>query len=100
MVLGGFDGVPGVVCEFEGLGVIPGTVPDPLTAEHGGRLPGFCAPGVDPGFVEPGVVAPGGVVPGVVGVPGWVVPGVEGDPGPEGDEGDVCDGLDCPGAYS
>jgi hypothetical protein len=80
MVLGGFVGVPGVVCEVEGLGVIPGTVPDPLlTAEQGGRLPGFCAPGVDPEFVEPGVVAPGVVVAGVVGVPGCVVPGVEVD---------------------
>lgn len=91
MVLGGFVGVPGAVCEFEGLGVIPGTVPDPLlTAEQGGRLPGLCAPGVDAGFVEPGVVAPGVVapgvvapgvvVPGVVGVPGCVVPGVDVDP--------------------
>ena len=70
-VLGGLAGVPGAFCEFEGFGVIPGRVPEPLfTAEHGGRLPGVCEPDVEPG-VDPGVV--------VLGV--------------EGEEGDVCDGL-------
>lgn len=48
-VLGGLLGVPGVFCEFDGLGVIPGTDPDPLfTAEHGGKPLGLV-------FVDPGV---------------------------------------------
>ncbi|HZS98483.1 MAG TPA: hypothetical protein VFA40_16985 [Terriglobales bacterium] len=51
-VLGGLLGVPGVFCEFDGFGVMPGTDPEPLfTAEHGGRLLGLCAPGV---LVVPG----------------------------------------------
>jgi hypothetical protein len=46
-VLGGLLGVPGVFCEFDGFGVMPGTDPEPLfTAEHGGRPLGLCAPGV------------------------------------------------------
>ena len=93
MVLGGLAGVPGLLCELEGLGVMPGTVPDPLfTGEQGGRLPGVCDPGVEPGLVDPGVVAPGVVVPGVAVPPGCVVV-----PGVDGDDGVVCDGLACPG---
>jgi len=62
-VLGGLLGVPGVVWEFDGLGAIPGTDPEPLfTAEQGGKLLGFCAPGVG----LPGVEVPDGV-PGVPG---------------------------------
>lgn len=50
-VLGGLLGVPGVFCEFDGLGVIPGTDPEPLfTAEQGGKLLGLCVLGV---FVVP-----------------------------------------------
>ena len=30
-VLGGLLGVPGVFCEFDGLGVIPGTAPEPFS---------------------------------------------------------------------
>jgi hypothetical protein len=45
-------GVPGVFCEFDGFGIMPGTDPEPLfTAEHGGRPLGLCAPGV---LVVPG----------------------------------------------
>lgn len=88
MVLGGFEGVPGVACASDGFGVMPGTEPDLLlTAEQGGRL-GVCDPGVAPGFVMPGVLA----------TPGCVVPGVEFVSGVEGDDG-VCDGLACPGVW-
>lgn len=96
IVLGGLAGVPGLLCEFDGLGVMLGTVPDPLfKGAQGGRLPGTCAPGVEPGVVDPGVVAPGVVVPGLLAPSGCVVPGVV-VPGVDGDEGVVYDGLDGP----
>ena len=83
IVLGGLLGVPGVLWEFDGLGFMPGTDPEPLfTAEHGGMLLGLCVPGVL-------------CVPAVglfwVGLPDDV-------PGVEEVDGDVCDGLVWPGA--
>ena len=82
-VLGGLAGDPGLFCAFDGLGVMPGTDPEPLfIGEHGGRLPGvLCAPGV--AVLAPGVavLAPGVAVlaPGVaVLAPGVAVPGEDG----------------------
>lgn len=90
-VLGGLAGDPGLFCAFDGLGVMPGTDPEPLfIGEHGGRLPGVrCAPGV--AVFAPGVavLAPGVAVlaPGVaVLAPGVAVPGEDGVAVPEGVE--------------
>jgi hypothetical protein len=88
IVLGGLLGVPGTLCEFDGLGFMPGTDPEPLfTAEHGGMLLGLCVPGV---FCAPGVLC----VP-VVGLFWGEFPD---DVPVEEVEGDVCDGLVWPGA--
>jgi hypothetical protein len=75
-VLGGLAGDPGVFCELEGLGVMPGTDPEPLLiGEQGGRLLGvFDVPGV--AVLAPGVAVP---APGVaVLAPGIAVPGEDG----------------------
>ena len=95
-VLGGLVGDPGVFCELEGLGVMPGTDPEPLLmGEHGGRLlgvldvPGVAVPAPGVAVLAPGiaVVALGVAVPGEEGVavpgdvevpdwaPGLAVPG-------------------------
>ena len=100
-VLGGFAGDPGCACELDGLevdglGVVPGVVPEPLlVGVQGGKLLGGFTPGVvEPGLVvvpcglapELGVVAPveGAAVPapGVAAPdPGFaVVPGLDGVP--------------------
>jgi hypothetical protein len=100
-VLGGFAGDPGCACELgglevDGLGVVPGVVPEPLlVGVQGGKLLGGFTPGAaEPGLVvvpcglapELGVVAPveGAAVPapGVAAPdPGFVVvPGVDGVP--------------------
>jgi hypothetical protein len=110
-VLGGLAGDPGALCEFDVLGVMPGTDPDPLfIGEQGGKLLGvLCAPGVAvlaPGVavLAPGVavLAPGVAVlaPGVaVLAPGVAVPGEDGVAVPGGVEVLDWPGFAVPGEF-